>query len=324
LEAAQVNNLLENITDPTTNLTTIDHESSVRLGRYYIDQMPLLFNFQIINVNNTKLRNDLDNLFSIILSKPSDWNQIYFSSLNETNIELLKEPFSSVLSIQKLKSFLKELNKNLFILRAMKRTGYTLPGVSLTKTLQFWIPHIRSLYLHFQKEVPLHEVEIYSTLLETVIEILDILSDSSIYFLDQKLYKEEYDFLTFSINQNVKNPIYIGGIIESLLILSGDEDPKLTLPISKARKNLIQELDNDELWRLNGKYSLTATIYAIKGLVEHPYLTPEKLTFGEMVKTKNYIDRIDRIDLMNMKGYSQFNKNPRYIGLYKKQIHDEL
>jgi hypothetical protein len=245
--------------------------------------------YQVMNYDVSGLKVDLGYIFNKYTSV--DFPKIFPELSHEKFVGILKKVTKDKKDLLKLDHFLIDFAESLLQIRGLYRVGLRIKGITLSRIVREWIPRLRALY---------KEETFFMSILHSVLSMVSLLTDQSLFYLDKRDYIHEYQFLTEAVlNPKIQtNALLLGRVIDSLLVFKNADDSQVQMMIDTARITLLKMQTKGSLWKMESRESLTATAYAISGLIEHAFLTDVKRKFGSVVSTKKYIERMNRMGLM--------------------------
>lgn len=313
----------------------LNDENINDLAQFLMRNIETYHSLQILNIDSKDVKEELYSLFEILISQKVNWNSRLFPRFKLNGNEEYQNLFEKIKNnqnekdITELSLLLDEFSDSIESLRILNRTGFIIPGVSLTKVLNDWIPILRNSYEFISpnssKIDELKYNNLYISMTHAIVKIIQVLSDNSLFYLNRTVYEPEYKFLLGSLNkiEEPKEIELIGNLIDSIIIFSGDEDLKIFDEMNRSRKFLIDQQTSQGAWIIYGQYDLKASFSAMKSILEHSYLTEEKSEFCELISFEKYKERLQRIGLFKTNDF--FYNNEKYQNLFEiYQPNDEL
>lgn len=255
-------------------------------AKFILKNIDVLLGFQTLNFEHSALRSEVIHIFSKLTDQEV---KDLFPHLNEVSfINLVKNLTKDKKSIEKFDDFIYNFSSDLYSFHGLYRFGIRLRGPSVSKTISSWIHRLRALY---------PEKVFFESTLKGVLTLLFVLSDNSLFYIEPTEYQKEYEFLMRAMNDDhlAKNPYLLGKAINGLIIIRADETFAVTELINQVRVYLLETKSKSGLWLKGGKESLTATLGAIRGLIEHNYMMHEPRKFGHLVKQQFYTKRLQEL-----------------------------
>lgn len=303
----------------TSDFSVVNDQTLIQVAKEVIEVIPMIHDLSVLNVNQNETLEYLNQVFLEINTRRRhiDWTKTLFGIFDESNREVLSAKSTGFVS--KAPTILNSFSRALISFRALNRLGYVVPNMEIGNIIKKWLPDMQNLYTIFEMNDVSQSVHpLFGSLTEAVTTIINIFSDHSLFFLDRSLYQLEYEYLLKCLHHAIKmrDANILGSSLDSLMVLSVDEDEGSVGIISNAREILIKLVDEEDMWKMNGKKSLSATTNAILGLVEHAYLNRLGIQtgFAEMTPLESYKERLNRI------GFFKMENHPFFISQYAEKI----
>lgn len=326
----QLKMMKKELKDPLTDENISD------LAQFLMRNLETYHCFQTLNLKIKNVRNELFSLFETLIQQKVDWNSRLFPRFKLNGFKDFEILFQRVKNngtakeITDLSFILDEFSDGIDSLRILNRTGFVIPGVSLSKVLQDWIPSLRTTYEFISpNSSKIHDLkynQLYLSLTHSIVKIVQVLSDNSLFYVNKTQYLPEFTYLLDSMVEleEMEEIELLANLIDSIIIFSGDDDLQIYDEINRARRYLLDSQTNKGAWMIYGQYDLKASFSAMKSLLEHSYLTEEKSEMYELVSFDKYKERLERIGLFKTKEF--FYNNEKYQNLIENenQVHDEL
>lgn len=264
-------------------------KSYLEPSQYILKNIDVLLGFQILNFEHSGLRDAVINIFSKL--KTDEISKLFPYLDEDAFINLVKKLGKDKKSIFEFDNFIYHFSSDLYSLYGLHRFGIRVPGRKISKTINTWIHRLRALY---------SEKLFLQSTLKGVLTIIFVLSDNSLFYLDQLVYEKEYDFIMKAIHNGFlkDNPYLLGKTINALILLRADETFSVTELINQIRIFLLETKTKSNIWKRDGKESLTATLGAIRGLIEHNYIIESKRKMGHLVSQHIYMKRLQEMGFL--------------------------